>query len=53
MVNRMVLDKPHMELAIIAYGSDTTNCSLWNSNNPEEYQGVSVITVRFCAHLSC
>jgi hypothetical protein len=47
MANRMVLDKPHMELAIIVYGSDTTNCSLWNSNAPEEYQGIDVITVHF------
>jgi hypothetical protein len=45
MANRMVCVKPHMELAIIAYGSSTTKNSLWDCNAPEHYQGVDVITV--------
>lgn len=46
MANRMIVDKPHMELAIIAYGSDTTHNALWDPSSPDEYKGIHVITVR-------
>jgi hypothetical protein len=41
---RMINDRPHLEMAIILYGSDRTQNVLWSSEQ-EEYAGVDVVSV--------
>jgi hypothetical protein len=42
---RMIHNKPHLEVAIIAYGSNNTRNVLWNEQQPDDYAGVDVVSV--------
>lgn len=47
LATRMIHNRAHMEVAIIAYGSDNTKNCLWSEEQPEDYAGVDVVSVCF------
>lgn len=55
LATRMIHNRAHLEVAIIAYGSNNTKNCLWSEERPGEYAGVDVVSVRFlspCSSLS-
>lgn len=48
MANRMMQEKPHLELAIIAYGSDVTHNDLYDPADDVAYKGVRIVQVCMC-----
>lgn len=49
LATRMIHNRAHLEVAIIAYGSDNTKNCLWSQQHPEDYAGVDVVSVCFLA----
>jgi hypothetical protein len=45
LATRMIHNRPHLEVAIIAYGSNNTSNTLWSEERPDDYAGVDVVSV--------
>lgn len=45
LATRMIHNRAHLEVAIIAYGSDNTDNDLWSEEQPGDYAGVDVVSV--------